>query len=227
MSTSRLTTNRLLLAAGSILLLLAMSAPVTGYDSSSCGPGYYIYSTSNDQCCPEGYPFVYNGKCNQCDFGSVYDEYSGKCCPGDSPYYYDGACHACRYGSVYDSYSGRCCPGDYPHYYDGACHACGYGYHQYSTSNGHCCPEGYPYYYDGTCHSSSESASQVTVISIPEVNNIPAVFSTAPTPTQEPAPVIVIVNVPATPTKAPVSPFLPVLGMGILCIIWAGVRKNR
>ncbi|WP_321506801.1 hypothetical protein [uncultured Methanoregula sp.] len=227
MSALRLRTIRFMLAVGSILLVLAAVAPVTGYDSSSCSPGYYTYSTSDGQCCPEGYPYYYDGHCHQCRYGSVYDSHSGTCCPEGYPYYYDGTCHQCRYGSVYDSYSGSCCPGDTPQYYDGACHACRYGYKQYSTSNGNCCPEGYPYYYDGTCHAMSESATIGTGVSIPEVNNVPAVFSTAPTPTPEPAPVVIIVNVPATPTKTPLPPVLPVLGIGILCVIWAGIRKKR
>jgi len=224
MSASRLTTIRSLLAVGSLLLLLAAVAPVAGYDS--CSPGYHIYSTSNDQCCPEGYPYVYNGKCNQCDYGSVYDSYSGYCCPESSPYYYDGACHRCRYGSVYDSYSGYCCPESSPYYYDGACHRCRYG-SVYDSYSGYCCPEGYPHYYDGTCHAMSESASSGTGVVIPEVSSIPAVFSTAPTPTPAPAPVVVIVNVPATPTKTPLPWELPVLGIGILCLIGGCARKNR
>ena len=221
MSTSHLTPTRFMLALGSILLLLAAVAPVAG----SCDPGYYTYSTSDGMCCPEGFPYVYGGTCHLCRYGSVYDSYSGTCCPSDSPYYYDGACHACRYGSVYDSYSGYCCPGDTPNYYDGACHSCGYGYKKYSTSDGHCCPEGYPYYYDGTCHSMSEFESSGIGVSIPAVTNVPAVFSTAPTPTPET--VVVIVNVPASPTRTPLSPFVPVLGIGILCVVLGIARKNR
>ncbi|MFA4861053.1 hypothetical protein [Methanoregula sp.] len=251
MSASRLTTTRFMLAIGSILLLLAAVAPVAG----SCDPGYYTYSTSNGMCCPEGFPYVYGGSCHQCDYGSVYDSYSGTCCPGDSPHYYDGTCHACRdgykqtsmssghccpegypyyydgtchqcdYGSVYDSYSGYCCSGDTPNYYDGSCHTCRYGFKQYSTSDGHCCPEGYPYYYDGTCHSMSEVESSGTGVSIPAVTSIPAVFSATPTPAPEP--VVVIVNVPASPTQTPLPPFIPVLGIGVLCVVLGIARKNR
>ena len=142
--------------------------------------------------------------------------------PERYPYYYDGKCNQCRETSVYDSYSGTCCPWDTPQYYDGACHSCREGFRQYSTSEGQCCPEGYPYYYNGQCHAQAESTSPGTDVTISYVNT-PAIFSTAPTP----APVVVIVNVPASPTKAPVAPFLPVLGIGMLCVIWGIARKNK
>jgi len=249
MSASRSTTTRLMLAAGFILFVLAAISPVAG----SCDPGYYTYSTSDGMCCPEGYPYVYEGSCHRCLYGSTYDSYSGTCCPVDAPYYYDGACHQCRYGSTYDSYSGNCCPsdapyyynggcnhcrygsvydsnsgyccsGDTPNYYDGACHACGYGFAQYSTSYGHCCPEGFPYYYDGMCNAREEFAGSGTGISIPSVTNIPAYLSTPPTPTPEP--VVIVVNVPVSPTQAPLSPFLPILGIGILFAV-AGIARMK
>ena len=191
MRTSRLTTYRLLLAAGFILLLLTIITTVTAYDS--CSAGYYIYSTSDGQCCREGFP-----------------------------YFYEGSCHPCNYGSVYDSYSGNCCPWDTPQYYDGACHTCREGFRLYSTSEGQCCPEGYPYYYNGQCHAQAESTSPSTDVTISSVN-IPAEFSTVPTP----APVVIVVNVPPSPTKAPVAPFLPVIGIGMICVIWGIARKNK
>jgi len=190
MRESRLTTIRFMLAVGSILLILAAVAPVSGYDSSSCSAGSYIYATSDGQCCPDGYPYVYEGKCHQCDYGSTYDSYTGKCCPFGSPYYYDGACHSCQYGSQ-------------------------------QTGEGQCCPEGYPYYYDGKCHA--ESANSGTGVTIPTVNLV-----TAYTTAEIPAPVpIDTVTVPATPTKAPVPALLPVLGIGIMCVVWGIARKNR
>ena len=249
MRESRLTTIRFMLAVGSILLILAAVAPVSGYDSSSCSVGSYIYPTSDGQCCPDGYPYVYDGKCHQCDYGSTYDSYSGRCCPFGSPYYYDGACHACQYGSqqtgegqccpagypysydgkchqcretsVYDSSSGTCCPWDTPQYYEGACHACRYGSQQYSTSEGQCCPEGYPYYYDGKCHA--ESANAGTGVTIPTLNLVTA-YTTAETIAPVP---IDTVTVPATPTKAPVPALMPVLGIGIMCVVWGIARKNK
>lgn len=99
----------------------------SGASSGSCSAGYSRYSTSENHCCPVGYP-----------------------------YYYNSTCHACSVGYYkYDTSAGYCCPGGYTHYYDGKCHQCSEGYYQYDTSGGHCCPTGYPYYYDGTCHSRS------------------------------------------------------------------------
>jgi len=61
--------------------------------SSSCGTGYYKYSTSAGHCCPEGYPYYYDGKCHQCSQGYYqYDTSAGHCCPEGYPYYSDGKC---------------------------------------------------------------------------------------------------------------------------------------
>jgi hypothetical protein len=104
--------------------------------SGSCSAGYHRYTTSDNHCCPEGYP-----------------------------YYYDGTCHSCSQGyNKYATSAGYCCPTGYPHYYDGKCHQCSQGYAKYDTSSGYCCPTGYPYYYDGKCHTQASSSYTYVVV---------------------------------------------------------------
>ena len=91
--------------------------------SSTCSPGYSIFSSSDGHCCLDGYPYYYDGKCHQCSQG-----------------YYQ-----------YNTSAGYCCPEGFSNYYDGQCHQCSQGYSKYTTSAGYCCPEGYPYYYNGQC----------------------------------------------------------------------------
>ena len=86
--------------------------------SSSCGTGFYKYSTSAGHCCPEGYSHYYDGKCHQCSQGYYqYDTSGGHCCPEGYPYYYDGKCWNKPGGStVQTTYYASCsqCPGNYP-----------------------------------------------------------------------------------------------------------------
>jgi len=147
----------------------------------------YRYVTSGGKCCPQGYPYYYNGKCWHCSEGNSYDPASGMCCPGGYPFYYNGKCHQCREGyakydtssgncceigypfyfngrcwrcqdgSTYDETSGTCCQEESPFYYNGKCHQCREGYAKYETSAGMCCPNGYPYYYGGKCHTRQDS----------------------------------------------------------------------
>jgi len=107
-----------------------------GGSSGSCSSGYYKYSTSEGHCCPDGYP-----------------------------YYYDGTCHSCSQGyNKYDTSAGYCCPTGYQYYYDGKCHQCSQGYAKYDTSAGYCCPSGYPFYYDGKCHTQASSSNTYVVV---------------------------------------------------------------
>ncbi len=114
------------------------NAGSSGESSASCSAGYHKYTTSDGHCCPDGYPYYYDGKCHQC-----------------SPGY-----------NKYDTSAGYCCPEGYSHYYDGKCHQCSPGYNKYDTSAGYCCPEGYPYYYDGKCHAQSSGSSTVVYTNV-------------------------------------------------------------
>jgi hypothetical protein len=135
-------TGRLLLCAVTgimiIVLLSSCGAGSTttgswggGGSSGLCSLGYYRYTTSAGYCCPQGYPYYYNGKCNQCSQG-----------------YYK-----------YTTSAGYCCPQGYPYYYNGKCNQCSQGYYKYTTSAGYCCPQGYPYYYNGKCNTRSSGTT--------------------------------------------------------------------
>ena len=67
----------------------------SGGSGSTCSPGYYVYTTSAGKCCPEGYPYYYDGKCHQCSQGYfTYSTSGGKCCREGYPYYYNGVCNS-------------------------------------------------------------------------------------------------------------------------------------
>jgi hypothetical protein len=127
---------------GGIVLGAVLIAVITGGSGfaslpsfASCSSGYYKFNTSEGHCCPEGYPYWYEGSCWKCPRGYF----------------------------VYPSSSeGRCCQEGYPYYYDGSCWKCPMGYHTYQTSGGHCCREGFYYYYNGVCNSQPQGSGQTT-----------------------------------------------------------------